>query len=219
MKNLTVNDDGAALVDGIVPASIDMKGLTWGAPSLNLSFLAGASPAVVDVWLQDLMAWLVKYPYVRELPQAFLDLMAADLDGPLAEDYRVYIRYEIKPTLDRIKAIVHAHYAAIEVPPLEWLLETFPAHGKANTPNSIVDAVVAYAQAWDGVLAEWDAGRLDVLFPPCHMMPFSAMLKLNIWSKERGETKQHELIGMSSGRMKGTTQYMASFQTFEKSGE
>ena len=84
MKNLTVNDDGAALVDGFVPASIDMKGLTWGAPSLVFSYLTGASSAVVDVWLQDFMAFVVKHAYARELPQAVFDVMAADLDGPLA---------------------------------------------------------------------------------------------------------------------------------------
>ena len=31
-------------------------------------------------------------------------------------------------------------------------------------------------------------------------MPFGALMKFNMWSRERGETKQHELIGMSSGR-------------------
>ena len=46
-----------------------------------------------------------KYPCIRELLQACLDLMAADLDGPLAEDYRGYIRHEVKPALDRIKDI------------------------------------------------------------------------------------------------------------------
>ena len=97
MKNLKVNDDSTVSVDGSDPTNINMKGLTWGAATGALSFLTGASPAVVDVWMQDRMAVRAKYAYVRELPQAFLDLMAADLDGPLAADYRVYIRHEIKP--------------------------------------------------------------------------------------------------------------------------
>jgi hypothetical protein len=219
MKNLKVNDDGSISVGGFDPTNIDMKGLTWGAQSNALSFVTGASPAVVDVWWQDLMAFAVKHAYIRELPQAFLDLMAADLDGPLAEDYRVYIRYEVKPVLDRMKDTLHAHFAAIEMPSLEWLIETFPAHGKGDTPNNIVDNVLAYTRAWDGVLAEWDAGRLDVLFPPSHMMPFLALYKLNTWSRQRGETKQHELIGMSSGRKSGSTQLMAALETFEKAGE
>ena len=219
MKNLKVNADGAVSVDGSDPTNIDMKGLTWGAATGSLSILTGASPAVVDVWMQDRVTVRAKYAYVRELPQAFLDLMAADLDGPLAEDYRVYIRHEVKPILDRIKDLMHAHFAAIEAPPSAWLVETFPAHHSRNSPNNIVDSVVCYAWAWDGVLAEWDAGRLDVLFPSSYMMPYLAMLKLNIWSKERGETKQHELIGMSSGRKAGSTQLMAAFETFEKAEE
>ena len=114
--------------------------------------------------------------------------------------------------LDRIKDIMHAHFAAIEAPSSEWLVETFPGHSARHSANTIVDSVVCYARAWDGVLAEWDAGRLDVLFPPCHMMPFLAMHRLNTWSKERGETKQHELIGMSSGRKDGTTKTLAAFE-------
>ena len=96
----------------------------------------------------------------------------------------------------------------MEAPPFEMYL----VDAKANIPNVIVDNVVAYARVWDGVLAEWDAGRFDVLFPPCHMMPFSAMLKLNTWSKQRGETKQHQLIGMSSGRKAATTKMLATFE-------
>ena len=63
-----------------------------------------------------------------------------------------------------------------------------------------MDSVIAYARAWDRVLAEWDTGRLDVLYPPGHMMPFRAVRKLNDWSMAQGETKQQELIGMSTGR-------------------
>ena len=158
----------------------------------------------------------VKYPYVRELPQAFLDLMAADLNGPLAEDYRGYIRHEVKPALDRISDVLQAHYAAIEAPSLDWLIETFPGHGKADSPSHIPDSVVAYARAWDRVLAEWDAGRLDVLYPPNHMMPLLAMLKFNTWSKERGEAKQEELIGMSSGQKDASSKRLHFTKTSPK---
>eukprot|EP01051_Picozoa_sp_SAG22_P009080 SAG22_NODE_731_length_7588_cov_6.237281_3_plen_88_part_00 len=36
---------------------------------------------------------------MRELPEALFDLMAGDLDGPLAMDYRNYIKHEVKPAL------------------------------------------------------------------------------------------------------------------------
>ena len=62
------------------------------------------------------------------------------------------------------------------------------------------------------MLAEWDAGRFDVWYPPSHMMPWSGLHKFNTWSKERGETKQHELIGMSSSQSrKGATAKLAAF--------
>ena len=50
------------------------------------------------------------------------------------------------------------------------------------------------------------------------MLPWLAMHRLNTWSKERGETKQQELIGMSSGRKAATTALMATFE-FENDGE
>ena len=154
---------------------------------------------MVDIYAQDAVAALVKYPYVRELPQAFLDLMATDLSGPFAEDYRGYIRHEVKPALDCFSDAMLAHFAAIEAPSADWLIATFPGHGKPDSPNVIPDNVVVYARAWDRVLAEWDAGRLDVLYPPNHMMPLLGMRKFNTWSTERGEAKQEELIGMSGG--------------------
>eukprot|EP01051_Picozoa_sp_SAG22_P000456 SAG22_NODE_13_length_33548_cov_57.167773_8_plen_62_part_00 len=61
-------------------------------------------------------------------------------------------------------------------------METFPGHTKRETANNIPDSTVAYARAWDRVLAEWDAGRgLDVLYPPNHMMPFGALHKFITW--------------------------------------
>ena len=216
MKNLDVKLDGAIHAFGQLyfDPNKDMKGLTWGAAAATESLHLGGSPAAVDVQVADVMA-MVKYPYVRELPQAFFDVMAADLTGPLADYYRGYIRYEVKPVLDRIKDIMHTHYAAIEVPPLEWLIETFPGHTKGDTPNAIVDIAVAYARAWDRVLAEWDGGQLEVLYPPQHMMPFLALANFNRWSKERGEAKQHDLIGMSSGRKDAGTKSLAALLSNE----
>ena len=55
MKNLKVNADGSVSFEDSDPTNIDMKGLTWGAPTAVLSYLTGASPAVVDVWWQDVL--------------------------------------------------------------------------------------------------------------------------------------------------------------------
>ena len=78
----------------------------------------------------------------------------------------------------------------------------------------------AHARAWHRVLAEWDAGQLDVLFPPCHTMPWKALSKFNHWSREKGEAKQHELIGMSSGRKdagsKNLARIDAAFQAHDR---
>ena len=71
--------------------------------------------------------------------------------------------------------------------------------------------MVGCARAWGRVLADWDAGRrLDVLHPPTHMFPWLALYKFNNWSRQRGEAKQHELIGMSSGRKDGSSKLLSA---------
>ena len=216
MKGLGVEEDGTIYMWGRIAfdPNTDTKGLTTGAATYSISQFNGTSPAVVDIMTQDCGATLTKYPYVQELPQAFLNLMAADLNGPLAEDYRGYIRHEVKPVLDRISDVLQAHFAAIEAPSADWLIETFPGHGKTDSPTLIPDSLVGYARAWDRVLAEWDAGRLDVLYPPNHMMPFLGMRKFNAWSTERGEAKQEELIGMSGGLKDASSKRNSLYKDF-----
>ena len=82
MKGLDVKADGKiyGFKKICFDPNIDMRGLTWGAATTGESMTTGGSPAVVDVWLADFFA-KYKYPYVRELPQAFFDVMVADLTG------------------------------------------------------------------------------------------------------------------------------------------
>lgn len=157
------------------------KSPTWTAPSLGYSqFMAHTSPATVDVTNEDAFS-LFKGVYVRELPQAFFELMAADLDGSLAEDFRGYVRHELKPAMDRVTAILHDHYAAIEMPSKDWLMETFAGHVKTDSTDQIVYSFIGYTRAWNRVLMQWDAGHLDELFPHNHMMPFHGMYRILMW--------------------------------------
>ena len=139
------------------------------------------SQASIDIQNQDMWAFIARNVCTRELPQSFFDLMAADLDGPLAEDYRRYIRHEVKPVLERIKDILQNHLAAIEMPSRQWLIDTFPGHGRMDSVSTYIDTTVGYSRAWDRVLAAWDAGTLDMLYPPCHMMPWLGLFKLVGW--------------------------------------
>eukprot|EP01052_Picozoa_sp_SAG31_P024405 SAG31_NODE_2074_length_6511_cov_11.947754_1_plen_517_part_00 len=172
----------------------------WSASTWFQSFYNTSSPAVADLGIQDFKE-LVSRPYIHELPQAFFNFMASDLDGPLAEYYRGYVRYQVKPALERIASILYLHYSAIEAPPNSWVVSTFPGHGSSDSANQIVQYTLGYIRSWDFVLAEWDSGQFDVLFTQNYMLPFMALYKLLAWSRERGERKQQELIGMSSGKL------------------
>eukprot|EP01052_Picozoa_sp_SAG31_P024790 SAG31_NODE_2133_length_6372_cov_4.372071_2_plen_267_part_00 len=181
----SVSFGGQVLLDPAQP-----KGLTWTAPTYQRSVYMGYSARVVDVAVQDVLTFLFTSYAARELPEAFFELISANLDGPLAEDYRAYIRYQAKPNLDLVVDAVLGHCAMIQLPPLEWLLEKFPGHNKVDTPSLIVDALVAYTQAFDRVLAEWDAGRLDLLYPPNQLLPLGGAVQYFTYSRKLSEAKR-----------------------------
>eukprot|EP01052_Picozoa_sp_SAG31_P001690 SAG31_NODE_57_length_29727_cov_12.584568_11_plen_296_part_00 len=193
MKNgleLVAGSDGAVRWAGqLLIDPTRTMGHTWAAPTFFNSVFVGCSARAVDVSVQDGVA-LVTKPFVRELPEAFFEQMAVDLDGSLAEDYRSYIRSDIKPALDLITDTLHAHFAALELPTSEWLLETFPGHTTVDSPSNIVDSLVAYSRAFGRVLAGWDAGRLDLLFPRSHMMPWASLKGYFEYSRQLGEAKR-----------------------------
>eukprot|EP01052_Picozoa_sp_SAG31_P056401 SAG31_NODE_16132_length_721_cov_7.535370_1_plen_201_part_10 len=98
-SGLVHGEDGSVSFGGQVfldPAQ--PKGLTWSAPTYQRSvFMGYYSARVVDVAVQDTLTHAVTSYAVRELPEAFFEVISANLDGPLAEDYRAYIRYLVKP--------------------------------------------------------------------------------------------------------------------------
>eukprot|EP01052_Picozoa_sp_SAG31_P038171 SAG31_NODE_5050_length_2775_cov_2.843423_1_plen_127_part_00 len=58
---------------------------------------------------------------------------------------------------------------------------------------------VAYSQAWEAILAEWDAGELSSVQPRgWGRWPFEGLKSSNQWSLQRGEARQRELIGMTA---------------------
>lgn len=157
------------------------KGNTWATPTSTMAVYIEGSQAALDIQTEDMRTFVGNYPCTRELPQSFFDLMATDLDGMLAIDYRGYIRREVKPVLELVKDIIGAHLSTVELPPNQWLIDFFPGHGKPDAPTTYVDTTVGYARAWDRVLSTWDEGRLEMLFPACHMMPLRGLKQLMNW--------------------------------------
>eukprot|EP01052_Picozoa_sp_SAG31_P001800 SAG31_NODE_60_length_29419_cov_39.876398_24_plen_241_part_00 len=201
MKHLDVKSDGTISLRSkiLFDPSIETMYPTESASTVFNSMLMGGSVEITDIFTQEFFV-VNSEMYIRELPQAFFDLLASDPTSTLAEEYRSYIRHEVKPALELIKETLYTHFAAVEVPPWEWLVETFPGNDNSiDSPVHIVYNQVSYSRAWDRVLAEWDAGYVNIIYPSSHMNPCYALKLLIRWSRKRGEDKQTELIGMSSG--------------------
>eukprot|EP01052_Picozoa_sp_SAG31_P015947 SAG31_NODE_1039_length_10212_cov_8.897063_6_plen_273_part_01 len=186
----------------------------------------GCSKAIMEIATADSMAYFGKM-YARELPTAFFELIAANLDGALAMEYRNYIRHQVKPCLDRITSILHANFAAIELPPLEWLVENFLGHGSVN---NIVTDTIAYKIGWDSVLAQWDAqGKSDALFPvsaaPHDAILSHAQVAHVVEGAERVETRaahwhvsepQECVVSISRGHDEVDREVLASFSYIDE---
>ena len=160
MKGLKVQDDGAVHWFGDLVAfdsNIDFKGQTWGHVYYGATIFTGCSPAVVDVVFQDIMAGFMKHAFTRELPQGFLDLMAADLDGPLGPRlHQARSQARTRQHQGNPARALRGHRGIVpgladrDVP---------GARPPADSVNIFVDQTVAHARAWDRVLAEWESAR------------------------------------------------------------
>jgi hypothetical protein len=158
---------------------------------------AAPSAAANSIWLTDAF-FLFRQPYSFELPQAILDVAAADPSGAIAEGYRRYVRTVLVPGLHAVAELLKTHAATIEWPTKEWLAEQFPDVPWSVRSNSqFGDQWTAYAMSWGRVLAEWEAEKFTALHP-AGSMPFGGLVHTIDWSRKRGEAKQQDLIGMTA---------------------
>ena len=161
----------------------------FAAPSAAAFSIAN----IGDVWAT------VGQPFCYELPQAVFDVIAADPAGELAHGYRRYIRTVLVPGVQHVAELLKANSATIEWPTKEWLAEQFPEIAWAFLRGSVFGEMwLGYARGWDRVLAEWDEAENFAVVRPTLPMPFGGLSRAMAWSRERGEAKQQELIGMTA---------------------
>jgi hypothetical protein len=138
-------------------------------------------------------------PYCDELPQAILDVIAADPTGAIAHSYRRYIRTVWVPGVQHVAELLKAHSAVIEWPTKDWLVEKFPKmawQGMANNFFSVMWA--AYTMSWGRILAEWEEAENFAVLRPSYPIPVGGLSQAIRWSQSRGEAAQTKLIGMTA---------------------
>jgi hypothetical protein len=138
-------------------------------------------------------------PYCDELPQAILDVVAAEPTGAIAQSYRRYIRTVWVPALQHVAELLKAHSAVIEWPTKEWLEEKFPQIPWDSAANNRFAVMwITYAMSWGRVLAEWEEAENFAVLRPAYPVPFGGLSQIIGWSRTRGEAAQQELIGMTA---------------------
>ena len=132
------------------------------------------------------------------MPDTILAIIAAEPTGETAEMYRGYFRHTMMPLFRRVADTLQEYSAYLELPPVDWLKQTYPDMSWRTYSNAI------FIQTWfqctfsfERILAEWSGGN----FKSVHLgtgQPIGAMYRTLAWSQERLETKQAELIGMTT---------------------
>eukprot|EP01052_Picozoa_sp_SAG31_P040286 SAG31_NODE_5798_length_2323_cov_2.450540_1_plen_109_part_00 len=76
----------------------------------------------------------------------------------------------------------------------------YPAEGWALVQtNHFQNGWLGRTRAWEALLEEWEDGQLSEVQPRGDgVFPFGGLRKANLWSVLRGETRQHELVGMTT---------------------
>jgi hypothetical protein len=86
----------------------------------------------------------------------------------------------------------------IEWPTKDFLAKQFPAISWTLVSSNIFASQwIAHTMSFEKVLAEWEEGIFTAIAPALPL-PFSGLFQAIGWSRERGEAKQAELVGMTS---------------------
>ena len=141
---------------------------------------------------------LLSKPYCFELPDAILAIIGAEPTGEIAAMYRSYVCHTLMPLCRRLANTLQEYSAYMELPPKDWLEKTYPEMSwRAVTNSAFLQHWYTYTLSFERILAEWSDGNFESIRPSM-AQPLGAMIRTVAWSQERAESKQAELIGMTT---------------------
>jgi hypothetical protein len=91
------------------------------------------------------------HPFCEELPSGLLRMVSDDPAGSIASQYRAYIEHDFLPCVRRISDVILAHASVLEMPPKEYLQQTFP------TANWDMMRLDEFSQHWLSYVRQWAA--------------------------------------------------------------
>ena len=132
------------------------------------------------------------------MPDAILVIIAAEPTGEIAEMYRGYVHHTLMPLFRRIATKLQEYSAYVELPTKDWLEKTYPDISWRSYTNSLfVQFLYEYTLSFERILVEWSNGSFKSVRPGM-AQPIGAINRTLVWSRERAEAKQAELIGMTA---------------------
>eukprot|EP01052_Picozoa_sp_SAG31_P046738 SAG31_NODE_9058_length_1341_cov_7.323671_1_plen_233_part_10 len=157
------------------------------------------------------LAYFASQPWCQELPAALLAALAADPTTDFARRFRSYAKHDLVPDLLRVTNLLEQHAAVVDLPPLEFLKTKFPQDNWHIQPTNQYQLYwVARTRQWQALLTEWDAGHIEVMYPPNALYPHSGLHGTIEWAITSGQERQNLLIGCT------TTNAFRTAQVFVK---
>jgi type II secretory pathway pseudopilin PulG len=159
--------------------------------------MAAPSAAAYMIAGHDALLCLSK-PFCFEMPDAILDIIAAEPTGEIAEMYRGYVRHTLMPLFRRVANTLQEYSAYVELPPKDWLEKMYPDISWRSSTNSIfIQVLYEHTLSFERSLVEWSDGNFKSVRPGM-AQPIGAINRTLVWSQERAQAKQAELIGMTA---------------------
>lgn len=93
--------------------------------------------------------------------------------------------------------MLREYSACLDLPPKDWLLAKFPGIPKTSSSAACIHAWYCYTLSFERILSEWLEGDFGSCRPG-FAQPIGLMIQTIVWSQQRAEAKQAELIGMTS---------------------
>ena len=132
------------------------------------------------------------------MPDAILAIIGTEPTGEIAEMYRGYVCHTLMPLFRRVATKLQEYSAYVELPPKDWMEKTYPEMSRRTYTNAIfVQFLYEYTFSFERILVEWSDGNFKSVRPGT-AQPIGAINRTLVWSRERAEAKQAELIGMTA---------------------
>eukprot|EP01052_Picozoa_sp_SAG31_P003058 SAG31_NODE_114_length_24318_cov_16.787481_4_plen_409_part_00 len=147
-------------------------------------------------------------PWCVPLIETLLNIIKADHESKVAEEYRAFCRVQLVPPMRKIARLIEEHGMVLQLPNKDFLGTKFPGESWSLLREDFyLQGWLSRTAQWERLLSAWDAGDFSDSVPRGDgvIMPLEGLNETLMWSLEYGRAKQGELIGLTKANEEDVT--------------